>query len=116
MLNLVRRIPLAPMQTPRILGVDDFAFRKRHTYGTILVNLEKSQPIALLKDREAETLVEWLKEHPDVEIVSRDRSKTYEKAILKGAPDAIQVADRFHILQNLGRCPRTCIRKSSPNT
>ena len=62
---------------------------------------EKSQPIALLKDCEAETLTEWLKEHPGVEIVSRGRSKTYEKAILQGAPDAIQVADRFHILQNL---------------
>ncbi|MEA5495984.1 transposase family protein [Limnoraphis robusta Tam1] len=59
LLNLVRRIPLAPIQTPRILGVDDFAFRKRHTYGTILVNLEKSQSIALLKNREAETLAEW---------------------------------------------------------
>ena len=101
LLNLVRRIPLAPIKTPRILGVDDFAFRKRHTYGTILVDLEKSQPIALLEDREAETLAEWLKEHPGVEIVSRDRSKTYEKAVRQGAPDAIQVADRFHILQNL---------------
>ncbi|MCG5058979.1 MAG: transposase [Limnoraphis sp. WC205] len=67
----------------------------------MLVDLEKSQPITLLKDREAETLVEWLKEHPGVEIVSRDRSKTYEKAVLQGAPDAIQVADRFHILQNI---------------
>ncbi|MEL7039809.1 MAG: ISL3 family transposase, partial [Cyanobacteria bacterium J06592_8] len=101
LLNLVRRIPLAPIQTPRILGVDDFSFHKRHTYGTVLVDLEKSQPIALLKDREAETLAEWLKEHPGVEIVSRDRSKAYEKAVLQGAPDAIQVADRFHILQNL---------------
>ncbi|ERT08711.1 transposase family protein [Lyngbya aestuarii BL J] len=101
LLNLVRIIPLAPIQTPLILGVDDFAFRKRHTYGTILVYLEKSQPIALLEDREAETLIEWLKEHPGVEIVSRDRSKTYEKAVRQGAPDAIQVADRFHILQNL---------------
>jgi transposase len=101
LLNLVRIIPLAPIQTPRILGVDDFAFRKRHTYGSILVDLEKSQPIAILKDREAETLADWLKEHPGVEIVSRDRSRTYEKGVLQGAPNAIQVADRFHILQNL---------------
>ncbi|MEP0924832.1 ISL3 family transposase [Leptolyngbya sp. ST-U4] len=102
LLNLVRRISLAPIPTPEILGVDDFAFRKRHTYGTILVDLNKSQPIAILKDREAETLTEWLKAHPGVKMVSRDRSKTYEKGILQGAPDAIQVADRFHILQNLG--------------
>lgn len=101
LLNLVRIIPLATIQTPRILGVDDFAFRKRHTYGSILVDLEKSQPIAILKDREAETLADWLKEHPGIEIVSRDRSRTYEKAVMQGAPNAIQVADRFHILQNL---------------
>lgn len=69
------------MVTPQILGIDDFAFRKRQTYGTILVDLECHQPITLLSDREAETLAEWLKEHPGVEVVSRDRSKAYAKAI-----------------------------------
>jgi transposase len=87
--------------TPSILGVDDFAFRKRKTYGTVLVDLENSRPIALLKDREAETLAKWLKEHPSVQIVSRDRSKAYQKGISQGAPEAIQVADRFHLLLNL---------------
>lgn len=65
------------------------------------VDLERSRPIALLKDRESETLAKWLKEHPGIQIVSRDRSKAYEKGILQGAPSAIQVADRFHLLQNL---------------
>jgi transposase len=97
----VRRIPLPPIITPSILGVDDFAFRKRKTYGTILVDLEKGRPIALLADRKAETLSQWLKKHPGVQIVSRDRYLAYEKGISEGAPSAIQVADRFHLLQNL---------------
>lgn len=70
LLQLIRRLPLLPIVTPSILGVDDFAFRKRKTYGTVLVDLENSRPIALLKDREAEKLAKWLKEHPGVQIVS----------------------------------------------
>ncbi|MDV3002976.1 MAG: ISL3 family transposase ISAcma23 (plasmid) [Chroococcopsis gigantea SAG 12.99] len=101
LLELIRRIPLPPITTPSILGVDDFAFRKRKTYGTILVDLEKGRPITLLPDREAETLSKWLKEHLGIQVVSRDRSKAYEKGINEGAPDAIQVADRFHLFQNL---------------
>lgn len=75
--------------------------RKCKTYGTALIDLERSRPIALLKDAKAETLAEWLKAHPGVKIVSRDRSKTYESGIRQGAPEAIHVADRFHLLQNL---------------
>jgi transposase len=103
LLNLVRSIPLPPIVTPHTLGVDDFCFRKCKTYGTALIDLERSQPIALLKDAKAETLTEWLKAHPGVKVVSRDRSKTYESGIRQGAPEAIQVADRFHLLQNLSQ-------------
>ncbi len=101
LLRLLRSTPLNDHETPRILGVDDFAFRRGHRYGTIVIDLERHCVVDLLPDRKPETLATWLEEHGSPEIISRDRGGSYAEAARRGAPDAIQVADRFHLLQNI---------------
>src|SRR5919202_631539 len=100
-LRLVRRLPLPRCPAPRILGVDDWALRKGATYGTILVDLERHRVVDLLPDRSAPTLADWLRRHRGIRAVARDRSSEYARGISLGAPQAVQVADRWHLLLNL---------------
>lgn len=100
-LRLIIKCPIQAAEFPKIIGVDDWAFKKRFNYGTIIVDLEKNKVIELLPDREAKTLTKWLKEHPSIEMVSRDRSSTYASAITEANKEITQIADRWHILNNL---------------
>lgn len=101
LIRLVRAAPEPEVATPRVLGVDDWAKRKGQSYGTILVDLEKQVVVDLLDERSAESFSNWLGEHPGVEIITRDRGADYKEGATRGAPDALQIADRFHLLQNV---------------
>jgi transposase len=101
LLRYLMQVPDPATRAVRVLGLDDFAWKKRFTYGTILVDLERRKIIDVLPDRESATVEKWLREHPGVNVVSRDRGKEFTKAATQALPQAQQVVDRFHLVQNL---------------
>ena len=111
--HLRRRTQTTLLEAPRVLGIDDWAWRKGHRYGTILCDLEQRRVIGLLPDREAGTVARGLEQHPGTEIVSRDRASSYAEAARRSAPRAVQVADRWHLLRNLSEALRRALEPHS---
>jgi transposase len=112
LLRVVRRKSRPPDDTLSVVGIDDWAFRKNHRYGTIVCDLERRCILALLPDREPATVAAWLKDHPTISTLMRDRGGGYGEAMTKGAPQALQVADRWHLMENASAAFLDAVRKS----
>ena len=110
LLRLMRAAPLRPIPAPKAIGIDEWAWRRGHRYGTILVDLASHRVIDLLPERSAATVAAWLAHHPTVTVVCRDRSPLYADGIRQGAPAAVQVVDRFHLMDNLHDAVEACLR------
>src|SRR5262245_24425555 len=113
LLRRVKRLQNQPAEPPRVVGIDDWAWRKGQRYGTLVVDLERSDVIDLLPDLDAQTVAAWLKAHPGVEVVSRDRSQAYTQAATEGASQVEQVADRWHLLTNLREAVERVLERHS---
>jgi transposase len=100
-LNSIRRAEEAKAPEPQVVGIDEWAWRRGHRYGTIIVDLERHAVVDLLPDREVDPVVAWLQRHQQIKVIARDRSCIFAEAATKGAPQAMQVADRWHLLRNL---------------
>ncbi|MEO3978112.1 ISL3 family transposase [Streptomyces sp. CAU 1734] len=110
LLRLIRRLPDKNLSAaPRVIGVDDFALKKGHVYGTIIMDMETGERVDVLPDRTSQTLAAWLADHPGAEIVCRDRASAYAEAVRTACPDAIQVADRHHLWMNLCEAVEKCV-------
>lgn len=115
LLRLVQTAPASePSTPPQHIGVDEWAWRRGHRYGTILVNLDDHRVLDLLPERSADSVVAWLTAHPTVTVVCRDRSALYAEGIRRGAPTAVQVVDRFHLVQNLREAVEASLHDQQP--
>lgn len=101
LLRLLESSLLPATSPPSVVGLDEWAWKKGRSYGTIFVDLERNQPVDLLPDRDAEQVAAWLKKRSSIEIIVRDRSGLFADGASRGAPKAIQVVDRYHIIKNL---------------
>lgn len=113
LLRSLHAAALPNFEQPEVIGVDDFALLKGRKYGTIVVDFEGHRPIELLEGRSAETLAAWLKEYPKLRIIGRDRSTEYERGIEEGAPQAVEVLDRWHLLKNLRQSTERVLESNS---
>jgi transposase len=111
LLARIRAYPLTGSTPPRALGIDDFAFRRGRRYGTLLVDLDRHRPVDLLPDRSAQAVAQWLTAPPGTQIISRDRGGDYAVGAREGAPLALQIADRFHLVKNLGELVERIVRR-----
>jgi transposase len=112
LLRVVRRQVAPPAEAPRVVGIDDWAWKRGHRYGTIVCDLERRRIIDILPDREPATVTAWLAEHPSIAVIARDRGAGYKQAAAEGLPDAVQVADRWHLMENASAAFLNAVRRS----
>lgn len=113
-LRCARSVMGPASETPRVIGIDDWAWRKGQRYGTMICDLERRQVIDLLPDREPATVEAWLRAHPGIRIIARDRNGGYGGAATRALPEAVQVADRWHLLENASAAFLAAVQRSMP--